>query len=1346
MGCQDQVNTTRNETDLRALTVEIAALRADLNRVQSKASQNSSAIGDWDDDVSALWTMVRDNQSRIDEFGADGVVTEDWITSAIAAGTGSLGDLADRIDTLESTVAETNAAVTATAALSEKVSVNASGDVVFSGTNVYIQNGTASTEELNGKGNLIVGYNIPSGDESDSGSHNLLIGDAHSFAGHSGFAVGSHHRLHANNAAAVGGFGNQVGGDHGVAIGGQYNVANGSYSSAFGGGFAMASGLSSSVFGGSENTSTSSFSTIVGGRLNVASGAYATLAGGSMITAEDEASTVAGGHMFVESDSTSAMLLAELDSTVDTIVETLSELEATVADSDAGQTERIDGLETSDIVQTEALAEHRLDIDGAQAEIVSFDSALETAAADLSAVISAVDGHTSHLDGLESRVSNADTLMALVQVDERGDVVFEGTNLVLRNGAGTTEEPNGAGNLVLGYNAYDGEDRSGSHNLVIGDHHSYASTAGLVVGSHHQISGHASAIVGGVENMLSGDNSVIVGGLNNDISANMAAAVGGAHNTVTASFATAFGGYDNAATADYATAGPGRENTASGMYAAAMGGGLNVAEGDTSAVFGGYAVEAESTFSMGPVSELAAALEAEQLRVDAALDSLDSVGLETEDLQERVGTVESTTADHSSSIESLEESRTTQAVLNAGSEAGRAALGARLDAVRSDFESADETAATATALLVAQDESFLASLSDATDSIESHNDRLDESEASLTEHEGRLIDAETGIDELFDAVTLSTGDVTTVGVRLDSIEGNIGELEDHKDEANAFLSFVTVTDAGDVAFTGTNLHLRNGSDDSSVANGKGNLIIGYNGVETFAEERSGSHNLVIGDLHQYTATGGIVTGTGSMLLSDQSAIFGGESHTTTAIGSVIAGGANNQASMTGSAIIGGQFNTATGAWSSIVGGAHNLASGAKSAVFGGHTNTASAEQSVVLGGFTNRASGPHGTVLGGQENEADTPHSVAPIDALSSAVDALESFTSTLDADVAAEIATNTDRIDDLEDDAEDFTTAIGTNVDALASHAVSIASVQLATDNLDDDVASLEDADTDLWAGIDDLDTSRDDADRFLNYVEVSSSGDIVFENTNLVIRNGTGTTDGEPNAKGNIVIGYNELDDDSARSGSHNLVLGTANTYSSFGGIIAGHNNVQTGEYSSILGGTENTALGERTVIVAGQSNITNGANSAVIAGHSNDAEGTSSAAIGGLSNMAEGLYSVTLAGNANDAVGSYSAVVGGGSNEASGISAVVVSGHMNQADGNSSAIVSGKSNSTGAMTSAIVAGWLNRTGAQHAAVLSGYDNDATGDYASVGGGFKNDATHSGSWVGGAYTSSTGLYSVDE
>ncbi|MCP4134823.1 MAG: hypothetical protein GY754_27865 [bacterium] len=85
----------------------------------------------------------------------------------------------------------------------------------------------------------------------------------------------------------------------------------------------------------------------------------------------------------------------------------------------------------------------------------------------------------------------------------------------------------------------------------------------------------------------------------------------------------------------------------------------------------------------------------------------------------------------------------------------------------------------------------------------------------------------------------------------------------------------------------------------------------------------------------------------------------------------------------------------------------------------------------------------------------------------------------------------------------------------------------------------------------------------------------DLKFNGVNVHILNGSGSTSGEVNGLGNLVVGYNEeRDSDNVRSGSHNIIVGERHNYSSYGGFVGGYNNAISGTYSSVSGGTENSA----------------------------------------------------------------------------------------------------------------------------------------------------------------------------
>lgn len=191
-----------------------------------------------------------------------------------------------------------------------------------------------------------------------------------------------------------------------------------------------------------------------------------------------------------------------------------------------------------------------------------------------------------------------------------------------------------------------------------------------------------------------------------------------------------------------------------------------------------------------------------------------------------------------------------------------------------------------------------------------------------------------------------------------------------------------------------------------------------------------------------------------------------------------------------------------------------------------------------------------------------------------------------------------------------------------------------------------------------------------------------------NVQIVNGLGATNGDPNdplnmgspnaavnAVGNLILGYNELrSTGNDRGGSHTLVLGQQNNYSSFGAQVASTLNTSQGPYASVLGGRGNLAVGWFASI------------------------------LGGSSGYAPGNYSAVVGGKANYAWSDYSAILGGRGNSCSGLYASVSGGENNQADGL----------------------WTSVTG--------GFRNRAVGDHATVSGGLGRQANSTNNWVAGS------------
>jgi len=177
------------------------------------------------------------------------------------------------------------------------------------------------------------------------------------------------------------------------------------------------------------------------------------------------------------------------------------------------------------------------------------------------------------------------------------------------------------------------------------------------------------------------------------------------------------------------------------------------------------------------------------------------------------------------------------------------------------------------------------------------------------------------------------------------------------------------SDGDDIFFDGCNVHITSGEPYDNPyyqeINGKGNLIIGYNEDDprTDSPERdmTGSHNLIIGDVHTYSSYGGLVAGIGNRITSPYSTVSGGERNEASGYASSVSGGRDNKASGYDSSISGGKTNTASGDYSSVLGGIKNQAKG---------------KDAVVTGGFNNKAIGYAASVGGGKGNKAGEKFSV----------------------------------------------------------------------------------------------------------------------------------------------------------------------------------------------------------------------------------------------------------------------------------------------------------------------------------------------------------------------------------
>ncbi len=190
------------------------------------------------------------------------VVTEEAFTA-----------LAARVTTLEGKV-------TALETLLAGVSRPNADTLLLTGMNLQVVNGSGlTTDSENRLGNVIIGYNTDNGD-TKTGSHNLVIGDRHTYTSSSG---------------VVSGFDNSLTGILSFVAGGQNNTASGIISFVGGGVLNTASGRRSFVAGGQNNTASDFGSFVGGGDTNTASGFLSFVGGGNNNSASADGSFVGSG-------------------------------------------------------------------------------------------------------------------------------------------------------------------------------------------------------------------------------------------------------------------------------------------------------------------------------------------------------------------------------------------------------------------------------------------------------------------------------------------------------------------------------------------------------------------------------------------------------------------------------------------------------------------------------------------------------------------------------------------------------------------------------------------------------------------------------------------------------------------------------------------------------------------------------------------------------------------------------------------------------------------------------------------------------------------------------------------
>jgi hypothetical protein len=174
----------------------------------------------------------------------------------------------------------------------------------------------------------------------------------------------------------------------------------------------------------------------------------------------------------------------------------------------------------------------------------------------------------------------------------------------------------------------------------------------------------------------------------------------------------------------------------------------------------------------------------------------------------------------------------------------------------------------------------------------------------------------------------------------------------------------------EVVITGANLRLVNGLQATATTNGLGNLLVGYNEPREGEHVQTGSHNVVVGQGHNFSSFGGLVVGRQNEIRGAFAAVSGGFDNTASGASAAVCGGIFNRANGESATVSGGFDNTASASAASICGGNGNTARGESATVSGGYGNTASGHTAAISGGEANTASGFTTSISGGRNHTA----------------------------------------------------------------------------------------------------------------------------------------------------------------------------------------------------------------------------------------------------------------------------------------------------------------------------------------------------------------------------------------
>jgi hypothetical protein len=141
------------------------------------------------------------------------------------------------------------------------------------------------------------------------------------------------------------------------------------------------------------------------------------------------------------------------------------------------------------------------------------------------------------------------------------------------------------------------------------------------------------------------------------------------------------------------------------------------------------------------------------------------------------------------------------------------------------------------------------------------------------------------------------------------------------------MSVTTAEGLPEVVISGANLRIVNGLGSTDCRdeqenpipdcpNGLGNLIVGYNelrvGFPPSPNVRTGSHNVVVGQFHNFSSVGGLVAGRFNAISGEFASVSGGSSNRASGFAAAVSGGIGNTASGFAASVSGGREREASG--------------------------------------------------------------------------------------------------------------------------------------------------------------------------------------------------------------------------------------------------------------------------------------------------------------------------------------------------------------------------------------------------------------------------------------------------